>query len=670
MNRTIRALIAVLLIGVILFCAIAITQNVGRSWRWDITEKKLYTLSDGTKAILGKLNQPLTLKLYYAKTASLKGPDQIRFFNNYYQFVKALLEEYQSQSGGNVALQVIDPRPYSDEENEAMRYGLKRFPISEEENFFFGLILQTEFGVTKTIPFFDPNRQNFVEYDISYLIDTAITRQKKRIGILSSLPVMGEDVSGYMAQMMRMQGQQPQPSWNIVQQLEQQYEVKKIETDTQEIKTDEVDLLMVIHPKNLEEKTLFAIDQYVLHGGRTIVFVDPHSIVDNAQNSRQQMMYGGAQSSHSDLNKLLKTWGLEMPENTFAGDRSLALMAQPTPDQRPQKIIGFMDLTDDCFSKEVALTADLGKVRLLFPGVLKPLAAEGAEKTAITITPLLSTTNRGNAWSPESPFELMMMNPGTLWSRFKDGTQPVHMAYRLTGKFKSAFPGGIDVEEKSDADKKKSADTPDAGKEKDKEQETKPKHIDGLAEAKSDCAVVVFADVDFITDMVAYQKTIFGSAPVGDNAAMVFNAIDDLSGSSDLISIRSRGSFTRPFTVVDRIEAEAEKDTSAKIEAINKDIEDFQKELNDIVENTKGDTVVLGAEFLQKKKDLEQKIREKQTELRRVQMAKLQGIDALGQKLENLNTLAVPLFILVVAVILGIRRSARKRHYISHTSDS
>ena len=194
MNRTLRAILGVILVAVITFSAISICQNLSFSLRTDITEHKLYTLSDGTKAILGRLNQPITLKLYYAKTAAMKGPDSIKFYNDYYTFVRALLTEYEKVAEGKVIFEVIDPRPYSDEEEEALRNGIRAFPITEEENFFFGLVVQTQYGVTKNIPFFFPNRQNFVEYDVTSEIDAAITRQKQRVGVLSSLAVMGDDM--------------------------------------------------------------------------------------------------------------------------------------------------------------------------------------------------------------------------------------------------------------------------------------------------------------------------------------------------------------------------------------------------------------------------------------------------------------------------------------------
>ncbi|MHC4285934.1 MAG: GldG family protein, partial [Planctomycetota bacterium] len=444
MNRTIRAIIGAVFILVIAFCAISICQNIGKWFKVDVTDQKLYTLSDGTKSILAKLHQKVVIKLYYAKTAALKGPDQIKFFNNYYEFVKSLLEEYVAASKGMVELQVIDPRPFSQDEVDALQFGLKRFSITEEESFFFGLVVRTPFGVEKAIPFFSPDRQNFVEYDISYLVDTAITRQKKSIGVMSSLPVMGQDITPYMAQMMRMQNQRPEPPWTIVEQLRKKYEVKSVATDVNEI-TD-VDILLVIHPKELPKQALFAIDQFVLSGGKTIVCVDPHSMVDKPD--RMAMQMGRPPSQSSDLNVLLRNWGLEMPANTFAGDKALAGMAPMGANRRAEKVIGFLNLVPSCFNNENVITAELNQVNVLFAGVLKEVVGSDEEEsnTEIQRTPLLMTTNRGNSWTVSSPYELMIMDPANLMGKFFEGDKPVHMAYLVTGRFKSSFPEGIEIE--------------------------------------------------------------------------------------------------------------------------------------------------------------------------------------------------------------------------------
>jgi ABC-type uncharacterized transport system involved in gliding motility auxiliary subunit len=659
-NRTLRTVIAVFFVLVIVFSAISICQNIGTGLKADITDQQLYTLSEGTKSILGKLNQPIKLKLFYAKTAALEGPDQIRYFNNYYEFVKALLEEYVAVSDGMVELEVIDPRPFSEAEVEALRYGLRRFPITQEENFFFGLVLQTQFGVEKAIPFFSPDRENFVEYDISYLIDTAITRQKRKIGVLSSIGVMGEDVSPYMAEMMMRQGQQPKGPWTIVEQLRKQYEVERVPTDVNDI--NDVDILMVVHPKDLPERTLFAIDQFVLKGGRMIAFVDPHCFSDQPD-QRMQMQMAMQVSRSSELNTLLKTWGLEMPTNTFAGDMGLAATATVRANQRPQKIIGYLNLTpeEDCFNENNVITAQLNMVRLLFSGVLKEIA-DPNESAEITRTPLLRTTERGNTFAVSNAFELQFLDPSSLMNKFIEGDKPVVMGYMVTGKLKSSFPEGIEIE--VEAETSDDAEDPN-------EVKTIKKRITGLEEAEQDCAVVVFADVDFISDSIAYQNSFFGKIVVGDNSALVLNTIDDLSGSEDLISIRSRGNFRRPFLVVDEIERKADKETREEINKINAQIEGFKKELQTILASAKeGQEEVVGSSILQKQRELELKQRQAQQQLNEVKLIRRERIEHLGNILRAFNMLLAPAVILVIAIVLGIRRSVRKRHYISHASDA
>jgi ABC-type uncharacterized transport system involved in gliding motility auxiliary subunit len=679
MNRTMRAIIGAILILIIVFSGISISQSLGSRLKVDATQEGLYTLSKGTRAILGKLNQPLKARLFYAKTAAMKAPDQIRYFNNYYEFVKALLEEYVAASHGMVTLEVIDPRAFSQEEEQAMRYGLQRFPITQEESFFFGLVVQTQFGVEKVIPFFSPDRHNFVEYDISYLIDTAVTKQKKRIGVMSSLPVMGQETSDYMARMMQMQGQQPEPPWTIVEQLKGKYEVTTVSTDVNDI--NNIDILLVVHPKDLPEKTQFAIDQFVLKGGRTIVCVDPFCIVDRPQRNPMQF---SQQDQSSNLDRLLRTWGLEMPKNTFAGDRALAKEAAITRNQRPEKIIGYLDLTPECFNKDSAITTSLNQVRVLFAGILKevdpkaagekpadpnqPQEAKADESTQVQRTPLVMTTAKGNAWKVGSQFELMFPDPVKLMSSFIDGAQPVRMGYLVTGHLKSSFPQGIEVEVPA-----KETD-PNAGSEDPNKPRMAKKHITGLTEAKEDCAVVVFSDVDFLSDMLAYSPTFFGAkAIVGDNSAMLLNAVEDLSGSGDLISIRSRGNYKRPFVVVDKIEQDAEQETQAEVEVINAQIEGFNQKLQALVASSAKDDKqqeLLGSTIVQQKRDLELKIREAQRQLREIKAKRRARTDQLGNTLEVLNMAAVPSVVMIAAVVLGVWRSVRKRHYISHASDA
>jgi len=660
-NRTIRAIIAALLVLVITFSAISICQNLGNRLKADVTDEKLYTLSDGTKAILARLHQPITMKLYYAKTATLKAPDQIKYFNNYYEFVKVLLQEYVAASKGMIKLQIIDPRPFSEDEVQAIRYGLRRYSITQEENFFFGLVVQTAFGVEKVIKFFSPDRQNFVEYDISSSVDAAITREKKKVGILSSLPVMGEDISEYMAQLKQMQGQATQPPWTFVEQLRREYEVKRLPTDINDI--NDIDVLLVIHPKKLPEQTVFAIDQFVLKGGRTIVCVDPHCIADRLNQMAMQM--GASQSSN--LKGLLRTWGLEMPQNTITGDTNLMLAAPVGPNRRLENVVTFLGLRPGCFNKDNVITAELNQVRVLFAGALneiEDLSDDGqdsnqTEAANIERTVLLTTTNRGNSITVSGPYELMFLEPSKLRSRFTVGFEPVSLAYLVTGRFKSGFPDGIEIEVEQ-----KTEDPNETKKIK--------KQIKGLTQAEKDCAVVVFADVDFISDTLAYRDfSIFGKAPLGDNSALMLNAIDDLTGSTDLISIRSRGNFKRPFTVVDEIEKQAEAETAQEVAKLNAQIAGFTRELQSILASAEGEKAeVIGSTILQKQRDIELKKHEAQRQLNEIKLKRRERTEHLGNALRNFNMLMAPAAILIIAIVLGIRRSIRKRHYISHASDA
>lgn len=660
MNRTIQTIIGAVLILVITFATISIFQKIGASAKLDITEQKIFSLSDGTKNILGRLNQPLRAKLYYAKTAAMEAQDSIKFFNNYNEFVKTLLHEYVRASNGMIQLEVVDPRPYSPEEEDALRYGLQRVPINDEENFFFGLVIQTEFGVEKTIPFFSPERQNFVEYDISYLIDTAITREKNRLGIMSSLPVMGDDLSGYMAQMKRMQGQTIKEPWTIVNHLRKQFDVQSISTDINDVSDfNDVDVLLVIHPKDLPEQTQFALDQYILNGGRAIFCVDPHCFFDQPEQAQMQMQM--QHDAGSNIESLLSAWGLEMPENTFAGDLNLELSTQLSQNARPEPIISFLELNqkENCFNPDQVISSQLNQIRVLFAGVLKELPAEpNSPSNAVIRSPLIQTTHQGNTVKINSPVELMY-NLGRLRSGFSPGAKALNMGYFITGKLPSAFPEGIDVE----------VEQPDPNDPN--ETITVTQKRTGLTQTQEDCAVVVFSDVDFLADRIAYSSSIFGTMVSGDNTALLFNAIEDLCGSSDLISIRSRGNFRRPFLVVDEIEKQADAETAQEMENLNMQIQAYNQELQQLINSAQeGEQAVIGSAIVQSRRNLEVKIRTAERKLNVVKLKRRERTEALGNKLRQFNMLAAPAVILLIAIVLGIRRSMRKRQYISHTRAS
>jgi ABC-type uncharacterized transport system involved in gliding motility auxiliary subunit len=321
----------------------------------------------------------------------------------------------------------------------------------------------------------------------------------------------------------------------------------------------------------------------------------------------------------------------------------------------------------NCFNNESGITAQLNQVNILFSGVLKEFVGTDEEESGAEIqrTPLLMTTSRGNSWKVGSPYELMLLNPKSLTDKFIPGDKPVHMAYVVTGRFKSSFPEGIEIEVDS------SEEGP-SEEGKDPNDKKTIRLMPELKEAKEVCAVAVFADVDFISDMLAYRDFfVFGKVPNGDNAALILNTIDDLGGSSDLISIRSRGNFRRPFVVVDKIEKEAEAETAKELAAIELKIAGFNRELQSILASAKkGEEEVIGSSIMQKRRELELEIQRANSEKRVIQMKRRERIDSLGGKLQRANTLIAPAVILIIAIVVGIRRSIRKRHYISHKSDA
>jgi ABC-type uncharacterized transport system involved in gliding motility auxiliary subunit len=447
-----------------------------------------------------------------------------------------------------------------------------------------------------------------------------------------------------------MQNRRPAPPWTIVAQLREKFDVEQVETDVEKI--EGVDILLVIHPKDLPQKTLFAIDQFVLNGGRTVVCLDPHCFVDRPAN-QMAMMQGGHKSS-SSIDPLLKKWGLKMPPLTFAGDRTIAEKRPVERNKMPEMIIGFLNLNNKkCFNQENVATSELNDMTVLFAGALETVETVTDPNNPIEHIPLISTTEKGNTVTVANQFELMMLEPAKLLNKFFDGSKPVNMGYLVTGKFDSAYPDGIEVADESD---------PNA----------LPKKLTGLTHASQDCAVAVISDVDFITDNFAYTRAFFGQMmAVNDNAAFLLNTIEQLSGSADLISIRSRGNYSRNFEVIDEIENQAARATAQKENQINADIQRFQQELNQILSSAKeGQEELVSTSIINKKRELESKIIEKKKELIEVKKQAVQGIDKLQNKLRHFNTLPGPIFILLIAIILAVYRTTKKRHYVSHASDS
>ncbi|MEC7276568.1 MAG: Gldg family protein [Bdellovibrionota bacterium] len=607
--------------------------------RVDFTEESLYTLSDGTKSILSKLDSPIKLKLYYSKTAANKGTEGLRAFNNHYLYVQELLRQYVSNSRNNLTLDVIDPRPDTPEEEDAQASGLKKFNLTETERYFFGLVAENESGTEKIIEFFDPNQKDKLEYDLTKLIYMVLNPQKKNIGIISSMEVMTENLNPYMAQIMRMQGKSVSESWVVTKMLSEFYNVKKIEKDTKAITG--LDLLVVIHPKGFSEETLFAIDQYVMKGGNLLVFVDPNAVSD-----RSAGMYGGTSSSpDAGFKKLMDKWGVELKANTYAGDKYLSGVGRFNPNMPAGRLLALLNCNENCTNEyKDNVTSGINNSTFVFPGVLEKKETEG-----IKHTPIMSTTAKGNSYTAMG-YELN--NPQALWNKFSEGTKPVVIAYKVLGKYKTAFPDGVKITEPKE-DKKKGSKAKKSSSKKD--HKTK---VEVVKESTKESAVIIFSDVDFINDQFAFKNTFLGMAAANDNSTLFLNSVEALTGDVDLMSVRSKGRVNRSFDVINQIEFEAEKRTADKVKEINASIARFQAELNQLGKKAnEGNIALLQNEGIRKKKELAKKIAVLKKELRAVKREGREKVEGIGKFFQYLNTLFVPFFVIVFGVYYNRKRS-------------
>jgi ABC-type uncharacterized transport system involved in gliding motility auxiliary subunit len=450
-----------------------------------------------------------------------------------------------------------------------------------------------------------------------------------------------------MAQMMQMQGRQPPKSWTIFTHLADKYELAPVPKETDKVE-DDIDFLMLVHPKELSEKTLFAVDQYVMKGGKLLVFVDPHCLSDRPPQMPGNQFAGMNHKAASDLNSLLRNWGVEMEPSLITVDRTLAI--KTGMGERVQTLLTFLDLNEQCVNPNEVIAAKLHTIRLLFAGALKKTNVEG-----VKVTPLLETSKYGNTWQPASPFELRMPNPETIRRSVIDGTEPVMLGCIVTGAFKTNFPDGVKIEAAAKEEEKKG--------ETDNETEEKPK-IEIIKQAPPETTVLVFADVDMISDLIAYQNSFFGTSQVGDNASVVFNAMDFLSGTEDLITIRSRGRFQRPFIKVDQIEAEVEKASADEVAVINAKISEYENNLRKLGQGADEQNInVVGKKALEQRENIQAEIRRYRKELRRFSAGRREKIEHLKASLQTHNMVWAPAAVLLIAITLATIRTVRARRY-------
>ncbi|MCY3968686.1 MAG: GldG family protein [Acidobacteria bacterium] len=686
-------LLTLALIGLVTVLSIHVANEWLEGWRVDLSGGDLYSLTDGTHAILDRMQEegvnPLDVRLYFSETAGKTLPKFVKDFIGYERYLRSLLGEYERAAAGKIRVETIDPLPDSDDADRAAEDGLDGKLINQNGDlFYFGLAFETQTGSRETIEFLWPQEQENIEYEISKKIHGLLWPARQRVGVLSSLEVFGGAQDPFMAQMLAAQGRTPSQKWIIVQVLEDLYDVSQIAPDVDEISSDEVDLLVVVHPKDLPDKTVFAIDQWVAAGGNTLIFLDPYALGDTPPQNPQQPWMALQYQPASNLESLLAAWGLELPANRFAADFELAARRPMSQFGAAESVI--IDLQVDStlheglLDEENPMLRGLSNTRFFLSGVLRELGDAGLEADAggeaaeeepgesdtgeagsaegIELRPLISTTPAGNTLEVLPGFgggdglAYTDLNVGAaLRDAFAPGEEPLALAYFVRGRLPTAFPDGVDYPDK---EAERPPNLPP-------EIEVPPPddaqiiHRDPLPEEeRGEAAVVVFADVDFIHDQIAFLQNPFGIIQAAnDNHKVVLNSIDYLLGSQDLMSVRAKSGISRPFLRFDEIEAQAELDTLDRERQIREEMESFEEELREKQgEITQRNAALFERKLQEEVDELNERILDGNRELRDIRKGRREALE----REESMVRFAVIGWMPIVVLLIGLYRARRR----------
>jgi ABC-type uncharacterized transport system involved in gliding motility auxiliary subunit len=613
------------LIGLaVLFLAVVMLSNVGlRGMRLDLTQNKLYTLSPGTQQVLKELKEPVNLYFYFSRDAAAK---QAPLVMPYAARVREFLEEIAARAGGKVHLQVIDPQPFSEDEDRAAEFGLTPVPAGSGDSLYFGLAGTNSTDGRTSIPSFQPDREQFLEYDVAKLIQDLGTPKKPVVALMSSIGLQG--------QFNPLTGQMGDP-WPIYNQLQQLFNLRTLTLDVDHIDKD-VDVLMVVHPKQLPPKTLYAIDQFVMRGGRLLLLVDPNAGADISGQDPSNPLAAAMADHSSDLQPLLSTWGVDYDKTKVIGDLGLGLEVRTNAQSPPTRHIGILGLRHENMDSKDVVTTSLEAINLATVG---SLAAHAGAKT--TFEPLLMSSTSA-APIPAQRFN-GLTDPQTLRDGFKSTGVRYAIAARITGPVDSAYPNG------PPGDQKPATGPP----------------LAHLAKSSTPANIVVIADTDFLMDYLWVQtRELFGqrvAQAFASNGDFVANILDNLSGSSALISVRGRASFSRPFERVEALKRQADDRLRSKALELQSELQQTEAKLTEL-QSKRNDqsSIMLSPEQEAELKNFTAEKTRVRKELRETERGLDVDINRLNSHLKIINIAIAPLIVAVAGFfILSLRRRRR-----------
>jgi len=614
--------------GIVALVAVLIAANFiisAFNLRADLTQGSVYTLSTGTRQVLGKLEAPVRLRLYYSQGGTAV-PVGLKTFA---KRVEDLLNEYKAAGRGKVIVEKFNPEPDSDAEDSAQLDGIEGQLTDSGEKFYLGLSISF-LDQKAAIPVLAPDRERLLEYDITRGIAQVGETKKPVVGVMSALPVMGRSLDP-------IRKQQPSEPWVLVQELKKIFDVREVKLDAPKI-DDAIKVLLVIHPRNLSEDTEYAIDQFVLRGGKLIAFVDPYAYFD--QQPDLQNPFGGAQAGQSTFYNLFKAWGVDIDMGKVIADLSFASGAGP------RLLPTLLTLNAQALNMDDVVTSQLGTLLIPFGGAFKNKLADGLKQTVLVHT-------SKNAMPVDLIIATLSGEPST--RGFQPTNEEMPLAIRLTGKFHTAFPEG----------KPKPYAPPRADKKKADEKKAQDPAEPQLRQSAEENAVVLVADVDLLSDGAAVEiQEVFGQrvpVPRNGNLALALGMVEQLSGDSALINLRSRASFSKPLTIVREMEARAQQQYLGKIKELEDNLMKTQENLQALQRGKSGTaSSILTAEQQAELDNFRQRAVETRRELKELRKNLRVESDSLEFWTKVLNIGLVPLLVALAGLALALARRRKQ----------
>lgn len=622
------------------------------SVRIDLTEDKLYSLSDGTRAIVSSLPEPLELLFFYSESATEDNPP----IRSYGFRVQELLREIVIESDGQLTFKLIDPEPFSEEEDLAKQFGIQPVPLTQGgEGIYFGLVavqarsdLELNLRLSETLPLIRPDQEEFLEYETMKLVSRVSQPELPTIGILTELTIDGgfDPVSG-----------RPSEPWMIMDIIRQLYSVRRLDIAASFIEED-IDILMIIHPEGLSEQTLYAIDQFVLTGGKALIFLDPNADSMVARSAQGIMVPAGLSSS---LPGLLESWGVQFDSQKVLADSDLALRVMLGQGSRPVAHLGMLGAKRSALSQDDIITSDLETLNLSSAGVISAI-----EDSPMKFEPLVQSSVQ--AMLMDVSYFAEVSDPSVLFDQFEPTGEVYTIAARVSGSLKTSFKNGrpsqIATEELNIETEEQDSLAVASINPADSEEEASNGEIH-LESSKSEANLLIFADSDFLSDRLWVQISQFLGQripqPFANNADFVINALDNLAGDSNLVSIRSRGRYSRPFDRVLKMQRDADDRLRAQESELLEGLAETEEQIAQLSVGPDGEPLGVITPEIQAEVDrFNNEMLGTRRNLRSVQFKLTEEIDKLGNNLKWANAFGIP-FILSVGIFFSVTLRNRRR---------